>query len=44
MSNNFHKTSLLKNSLIENFWHKEKDFKKKKLEGCSSARKRPVVF
>ena len=29
MSNNFHKTSLLKNSWIGNFWHQEKDFKKK---------------
>ena len=29
MSNNFHRTSLLKNSWIGNFWLWEKDFKKK---------------
>ena len=43
MSNNFHKTSLLKNSWIETFGPRKRSFRKK-LEGCSCARKHLVVF
>ena len=40
MSNNFRKTSLLKNLELETFGTR----KMKKFEGCSCARKRPVVL
>ena len=43
MSNNFHKTSLLKNSWIGNFCTRKRILRKN-LEGCNCARKRPVVF
>ena len=44
MSNNFHKTSLLKkNHELETFGTTKKILGKK-LEGCSCARKRPVAF